>query len=60
MCAQSAAATLTADFQPSWVWPGLGITESAKLSNDELAARGMPVAVGASAVGLTESNGMAL
>jgi hypothetical protein len=58
--AQSAAAISTADFQPSWLWRELGITAPARLSNDELAAGGIAVAVGARAIGLPESNGMAL
>ncbi len=58
-CAQSAAAASTADFQRSWFWGELGITALAKLSNDEPAARGIAVAVGARAIGLPESNGMA-
>jgi hypothetical protein len=49
-----------ADFQPSWFWRELGITALARLSNDELAAGGIAVAVGAGAIGLPESNGMAL
>ena len=60
LCAQSAAATSPADFQSSWVWPRLGMTALAKLSTDEPATRGIAVAVGATAIGLPEPNGMAL
>jgi len=57
LCAHSAAATSTADFQSSWLWPRLGTTALAKPFNDE---PGSAVAAGATAIGLPESNGMAL
>jgi hypothetical protein len=57
LCAHSAAATSTADFQSSCVWPRLGTTALAKPFNDE---PGIAVAAGATAIGLPESNVMAL
>jgi hypothetical protein len=58
--AQSAAATSTADFQRSWFWREVGITALAKLPSEELSARGIAAVAGARAIGLSESNGMAL
>jgi hypothetical protein len=55
--AQSVAAISIADLELSRTGSEVGITSLARLSNDEL---GIAVAVGAKAIGLPESNGMAL
>jgi hypothetical protein len=60
LCEQSAAAASTADFRSSWFGREVAIAALAKLANDEPAAGDIAVPVGARAIGLPESNGIAL